>query len=143
MCKIMTPPMYTISARLKKEGIPLFEFLQERFSGIPLSQVESFFGFTEPCSLYGGRYYFHRELSGADINWMYDNNIHFRIPLTNFYVDYPEYKNQKSFLKKYHRIGNTIIIVNESLLPWIRNDFPLIKIEASAIKNISTINTIV
>jgi collagenase-like PrtC family protease len=41
-------------------------------------------------------------------------------------------------LEKYHRTGNAVIITNDGLARWIREDFANYKIEASVIKNIDS-----
>jgi len=45
---------FTISARGKPAAVPIHQLIKKSFSDIPLEQIERFFGFTEPCTLYGG-----------------------------------------------------------------------------------------
>jgi hypothetical protein len=45
-------------------------------------------------------------------------------------------------LDKYHRKGNAVIVTNDDLACWVREDFPYYRIEASVIKNINTIEKI-
>jgi len=129
---------FTISARGKPAGEPIQRFIKRHFSHIPLEQIDSFFGFTEPTTLYGGRIFGATELSAYDVRSMYRMNINLRLPLTNHYVTREEYEENLPFLEKYHRPGNSIIITNDTLAGWIRSDFPAYRLEASVIKNINT-----
>jgi hypothetical protein len=128
--------IFSVSARSKKSDEPLLYFLSTRYPEIPIDSINSVYGFAEPCTMYGGRLYLHRELSDNDIQWLYDNNKNLKIPLSNASIYYPEYKKQKNFLKKYHKKGNILTIVDDSIVPLIKHDFPDYTIEASAIKNI-------
>jgi len=69
---------------------------------------------------------------------MYVLGIGYRIPLTNHDVTREEYECNFCFLEKYHRDGNSVIIVNDDLARWIKEDFPRYRVEASIIKNIKT-----
>jgi hypothetical protein len=80
------------------------------------------------------------ELSAPDVWALYDHGIGFRLPISNSIVSRDEYVEAKPFLGKYHREGNCVIVTNDDLAGWIREDFPLFKIEASAIKNIDTLH---
>lgn len=61
-----------------------------------------------------------------------------RMPLTNSYVELEEYRENRPLLEKYHREGNAVIVTNDDLARWIREDFPEYRIEASVIKNINS-----
>jgi hypothetical protein len=100
------------------------------------------FGFVEFCTIYGGRPFFGRELSDADIKTMYDNGIGLRLPLTNHFVSQDEYKQYANLLDKYHRKGNSVITVSDDLAIWIKNDYPQYAVTASAIKDISSLDRI-
>lgn len=131
---------YTISARAKQlpqfGNLPIIEYLKLHFAELDLGQIDSVFGFVERSTLYGGRPFIGPELSPPDIWSLYDHGIGLRLPLSNGLVSREEYDAAKGFLNKYHRDGNSVIITNDSLAKWVRQDFPLYKIEASAIKNI-------
>ena len=138
---------YTISARDKKAGQPIQQFINQNFNDIPLEQISSFFGFTTYTSLYGGRIWNDRLINGAeisayDIRSMYKMNINLRLPLTNHHASLEEYKENIPFLEKYYRPGNAIITTNEDLARWIRSDFPDYHLEASVIKNILSLKKI-
>ncbi|GEM_PF-1237801 len=126
----------TISARRKKSSVS--QLLQEQFASLPLKNVDSFFGFHQRCRLYGGRPFQNPDLDDADLKWMYANGIGFRIPLTNKLVTREDYEQERPFLEMHHREGNSVIVVRETLAQWIRQDFPLYKIEASVIRETDT-----
>jgi len=73
---------------------------------------------------------------------MYKLNINVRLPITNHYATPEEYEENRLFLDKYHRPGNSLIITNDELAGWIRNDFPDYRLEASVIKNINTLKKV-
>lgn len=133
---------FTLSARSKAAAVPIQMLIKQHYSHIPLSQVESFFGFTERCSLYGGRFFTGTELSAYDLRSMYKMNINLRIPLTNHYATREEYEENIPFLENHYRPGNSVILTNDELAQWVRADFPDFRIEASVIKNINTLKKI-
>jgi hypothetical protein len=133
---------FTISARGKASAIPIQRFIKENYNQIPLQQIDSFFGFTEMSTLYGGRFFANTELSRYDVRSLYRMNIYVRLPLTNHYVTREEYKENQPFLEKYHRPGNSLIITNDKLAKWVRSDFPDYRLEASVIKNINTLKKV-
>jgi len=133
---------FTISARGKASAIPIQRFIKENYNHIPLQQIDSFFGFTEMSTLYGGRIFGNTELSRYDVRSLYRMNINVRLPLTNHYVTREEYKENQPFLEKYHRPGNSLIITNDKLAKWVRSDFPDYRLEASVIKNINTLKKV-
>ena len=133
---------FTISARGKASAIPIQKFIKSNYEHIPLEQIDSFYGFTEMSTLYGGRIFTATELSRYDVRSLYGMNINVRLPLTNHFVTTEEYEENQSFLEKYHRPGNSLIITNDELAGWIRSDFPDYRIEASVIKNINTLKKV-
>ena len=133
---------FTISARGKASSVPIQRFIKENYSQIPLEQIDSFFGFTEASTLYGGRVFTTVELSRYDVRSMYSMNINVRLPITNHFATPEEYKENQAFLEKYHRPGNSLIITNDDLAKWIRKDFPDYRLEASVIKNINTLKKV-
>ena len=110
---------FTISARSKPPAVPIQRFIKECYSHIPLKQIDSFFGFTEACSLYGGRFFARPELSRYDVKSLYRMNINVRLPLSNHFATVEEYEESRQFLEKYHRPGNSLIITNDDLARWI------------------------
>ncbi|MCW8830306.1 MAG: hypothetical protein OQK32_02180 [Gammaproteobacteria bacterium] len=126
--------IFTISARGKKLRQPIFDYLARNYANIPIAQIDSVFGFVEKSTLYGGRHFIRPELSDQDICQLYDVGIGLRIPFSNHYVEREEYENNRLFLQKYHRKGNSIIAHRDELVEWIRQDFPEYQIEASVIK---------
>jgi hypothetical protein len=133
---------YTVSARGKPSALPIQRFMRSEYPLVPLEQIDSFFGFTEPCSLYGGRLFASTELSRYDVRSLYSMNINVRLPLTNHFVTPKEYEENRPYLEKYHRPGNSLIITNDELARWIRRDFPNYRLEASVIKNINTLKKV-
>jgi hypothetical protein len=138
--KPLLPPTvtYTISARSKHSKAPVFGYLKKQYGNMPLGEIDSLFGFVEPSELYGGRAYRQRELSDRDVEQLYSAEIGVRLPLSNHFVERNEYERNLPFLEKYHRVGNFVIVTNDNLARWIRQDFPLYQIDASVIKNIKT-----
>jgi hypothetical protein len=133
---------FTISARGKQSAVPIQKFIRDNYSEIPAEQIDSFFGFTEPSTLYGGRFFAATELSRYDVRSLYKMNINVRLPLTNHYATPEEYEENTEFLEKYHRPGNSLIITNDELAGWIRQDFPDYRLEASVIKNINKLRKV-
>ena len=133
---------FTISARGKPSAEPIQRFIKNNYAHIPLEQINSFFGFTEASTLYGGRIFSGTELSRYDVRSLYRMNINVRLPLTNHYATPEEYEENQLFFEKYHRPGNSLIITNDELAGWIRSDFPKYRLEASVIKNINTLKKI-
>lgn len=129
---------YTISGREKPKNEDILSYLNRVYGQVPFEEVESVFAFVDQSTLYGGRQFVSPELSPLDIMLMYDHGIGYRIPLTNSYVEPEEYDQNIELLEKYHRPGNSVIIVNDNLARWIRRDFPDYNVEASIIKNINT-----
>lgn len=133
---------FTISARGKPAAVPIQRFIRDNYDHIPPEQIDSFFGFTEASALYGGRFFSGTELSRYDVRSLYRMGINVRLPLSNHYVTPEEYEENRPFLEKYHRPGNSLIITNDELAGWIRSDFPLYRLEASVIKNIDTLKKV-
>jgi hypothetical protein len=133
---------YTVSARGKSAAQPIQQFIKLNYSDIPVEEINSFFGFTEACTLYGGRFFGGTELSRYDIRSMYKMDINLRLPLTNHHASPEEYEEYRPFLEKYHRPGNSLIITNDELAGWIRTDFPEYRLEASVIKNIDNLKKV-
>ena len=133
---------FTISARGKAPAVPVQRFIKENYSHIPLEQIDSFFGFTEQSTLYGGRLFTNAELSRYDVRSLYGLNINLRLPLTNHFATPEEYEENLPFLEKYHRPGNSLIITNDDLARWVRKDFPDYRLEASVIKNINSVKKV-
>lgn len=134
----MTPVLdFSVSARGKTADQSIAHYLGEHFFGVP---VRSVFGFREHVKLYGGRQFMAPELSPADIGWMYDHGIGYRIPLQTIQATFEDYQESKPFLAKYHRPGNSVILVRHDMAEWVRNDFPDYEIEASVIHQVRTVD---
>jgi hypothetical protein len=88
--------------------------------------------------LYGGRAFNGRQISDADIDFLYKNNMGIRIPMSSSIVEPGDYEACRFILEKYQRKGNSIIATDDNLAKWIRRDFPLYNVEASVIKDITT-----
>jgi hypothetical protein len=136
----LPPPAatYTVSARSKPPGVPVFAYLRKNYGNVPLREIDSLFGFVERSTLYGGRVFVRRELSERDVFQLNNAGIGVRLPMTNHYVDREEYVENKRLLKKYHQPGNSIICTNDELAQWIRDDFPDYRLDASVIKNLKS-----
>lgn len=130
--------VYTVSARGKDPNTPILVFLGKYFGDIPVNEVDSVFGFIERSTLYGGRIFKRPEITDRDVRTMYETGIGIRIPFTNLYVEREEYEDSAPMLRKYHRKGNAVIVTDDELAKWIREDYPEYRIEASVIKNINS-----
>jgi len=128
---------FTVSARGKPPDLPVFAFLRRQYGYIPLEQIESLYGFVERSTLYGGRSFHRRELSDRNVQQLNNSGIGVRIAMSNHYATRTEYEANFTILSKYCRKGNSIIISNDDLARWIRQDFPDYRIDASVIKNIN------
>ncbi|KGJ99327.1 hypothetical protein [Thalassotalea sp. ND16A] len=133
---------YTVSVRGKSKAEPIQQYLARNFSALPLSQIESVFGFVERSTLYGGRIFERPQLSTADVLWLNNNGIGLRMPLTNHFADKAEYIKTTLMLKKYHHPLNSVICTNDDLAVWIKAEFPHFDIEASVIKNLNNLRQI-
>ena len=131
-----------MSARGKPAAVPIQKFINKNYSEYPLEQIDSFFGFTEKTTLYGGRFFATTELSRYDVRSLYKLGINVRLPLTNHEVTAEEYEENLPFLEQYHRPGNSLIITNDDFAQWVRSDFPDYRLEASVIKNINTVRKV-
>jgi len=138
----MNNVVYTISARGKKTKQPVENYLKTHFPNIPISKIDSIFGFVEKSPLYSGRPFLFRQISDRDYSFLQDHNIGLRIPFTNHYCSENDYKKTRPILEKYHKKGNSLIITNDELVQRIRKDFPLYRIEASILKEIDSIEKI-
>ena len=137
------PITFTISARGKTAQQPILRFLALNFASVPISQVDSVFGFVERCTLYGGRVFVEPQLSDMDVAVMQEVGIGLRLPMSNHHADLDEYRAYRALFKKYHRAGNSVIVTNDDLATWLRQDFPDYQLEASVIKNLKTKDKIV
>jgi hypothetical protein len=61
---------FTISARGKPAGEPIQRFIKRHFSRVPLKQIDSCFGCTEPTTLHGGRIHGAPGLGPRDVRAM-------------------------------------------------------------------------
>lgn len=138
--KPLPPPAatYTISARCKPPDMPVLRFLKDGYGYLPLREIDSLFGFVERSTLYGGRAFSGRELSDRDVSQLNNAGIGVRLPMSNHHVSRDEYLANFRILRKYRKPGNSIIVTNDQLASWLREDFPDYRLDASVIKNIKT-----
>ena len=113
-------------------------YLRKNYGNIPMREIDSVFGFVERSTLYGGRGFRRRELSHRDVMQLNSAGIGLRIPMSNHFADRDEYQGNASLFARYHRSCNSIIITNDDLARWIRQDFPDYRLDASVIKNIKS-----
>ncbi|MBT4522458.1 MAG: hypothetical protein HOC23_20860 [Halieaceae bacterium] len=130
--------IYTLSVRSKEPMLPALVFLGRNYGDIPIDSVDSVFGFVEKSTLYGGREFVQPELVDRDVKQLNAVGIGIRLPLSNHHVSREEFAQNRELLEKYHRRGNAVIVTNDDLAGWIREEFPEYRIEASVIKNINT-----
>lgn len=119
------------------EHVPMTDYIGKT------EHVSSVFGFMEPCELYGGRPYNNRQISDADIVWMYDNGIDLRIPIQNLLTKKEHLIKNLDFLKKYDRPGNTVIIANDQLVQPFRELGLSYSIECSVIRRVNSVDELV
>ena len=136
----LPPPAatYTVSARGKDPNAPVMAFLRRQYGNVPLREIDSLFGFVGRSTLYGGRAFTERELSERDVSQLNAAGIGVRLPMSNHSVEREEYENNMSLLERYHRPLNSVIVTNDDLARWVKQDFPNYHIDASVIKNIKT-----
>lgn len=135
-------PVFTVSARGKYVWNPIMPYLAHHYSALPIETIESVFGFVDPCTLYGGRPYWFRQISDRDAAELNSRGIGVRIPITTHFVDRREFDRNRPVLEKYHKEGNSLILYNDTMVPWIREDFPKYRIEASMLKFLNTYDKI-
>lgn len=132
---------FSVSARTKHASYPISKFLLDYYSNI--KTIDGVFGFTDRTPLNGGRKFTDIELSQDDISWLTKHDIRLKLPLSNPHVDEQAYRNSWSMLEKYVNTPTTIMVSNDKLAGWIRRDFPCYYIEASVIRNIRTVDSLV
>jgi len=79
------------------------------------------------CSWNGGRINRDLELSDSQINTYYSLNINIALTFSNYNININD-KIGNQLLKKFHRTGNSIILVNEELRKYIRKNYPKYKL---------------
>jgi len=127
---------FTVSARGKLDYLTMDKFLNMYQSVIGDGCISSVYGFSTFSPLYGGRSFATPDLKESDIDYLADNDIGFRIPLTSSIFTEDSYERTKPLLDKHHNKLNSIICTNDMLAKRIREDYSEYKIEASVIKNI-------
>lgn len=130
---------FSVSARGKPLHYPIDLFIDDEYSQYNVKDV---FGFTEHTPMYGGRVWVDPDFSPTDINILYDKGLGLKLPLSNHYTTREDYEQSIPFLTKYHRKGNSVVLVKDQVVEWIREDFPLYSIEASVIKDLKTMEEI-
>lgn len=132
---------YSVTARRKPADLSMGGFISQNFSAY-LGKIDSVFGAVEKMKLYGGRTFLKPDLTAADIQWVYNNNLGYRITVSTVTCSEDEYQSERPFFEKYHRHGNSTIIANDNLARWVKRDFPSYTVEASAVKWIATLNKV-
>ena len=135
---------YSVSGRWINHRANIVKYLQFFFVYIDFSQISSVFGSTtEPSGFYGGRVYeADKSFTDNHLSTLYQRKINLALTLTNHFFSPELYKQNLSFLEKYHRPGNIIICTSDKLARMIRKDFPHYNIRASIIKNLNTIEKV-
>ena len=129
---------YTISARNKQPDTSVMAYIRKNYGNIPLREIDSVFGFVERSTLYGGRGFTRRELSHRDVLMLNNAGIGVRLPMSNHHATREEFDKNIGLFTRYHRKINSIITTNDDLARWIRQDYPMYRLDASVIKNIKT-----
>jgi len=129
---------YTISARNKPSDMSVMAYIRKNYGNIPLREIDSVFGFVERSTLYGGRGFTGRELSHRDVLMLNNAGIGVRLPMSNHHATREEFDKNIGLFTRYHRNINSIITTNDDLARWIRQDYPMYRLDASVIKNIKT-----
>lgn len=135
---------YTISSRMFDENVDIYEYVENYFPYIDISQVESFFGFSDEFSLlYGGRNFIKsKTIKETHLIQMEKEGIGVSLTLTNHFFDKKSYESSLSLLKQFHKEGNSIVCTNDDLALQIKKDFPLYVLKASLIKNLNTLKKV-
>ena len=128
----------TASLRFRSSSEAITDYLSRVYPNIVINTV---FGFSEQCTLYGGRLY-KQEITDTEIAILREQGIYFRIPLTSFYVNDETYNSAQEFLIKHHILGNSVIVANHWLGEQIRKDFPLYTIELSVIIDLKSVDEV-
>lgn len=97
-------------------------------------RIDYIFGtLPEWTPLYGGRFASNYEISYNEINWLEKKNIGIKIPLQCETFTENELLKTIPILQKYHNTNNAIVLANNALAEFIKAEFPLYQLEASAI----------
>lgn len=131
---------FTVSARQKTSDETIEELLDRYRFATGDAEITSVYGFSTHSPLYGGRNFEEPQLSDEDLEYLSENNIGFRLPLSSSFFNEDDYEKTKPLLDKHHNKLNSIICTNDKLALRIREDYPEYTIEASAIKNIKAQN---
>lgn len=136
---------YTVTTRNIKPYYSIKEYLDTFFYNINHSKIESLFGFSSTFSpLYGGRkFVINNTLTEKHFIEMKNLNIKTSLTLTNHYFTEEAYKTTIPLLERHHKNGNIITCFNDTLAKRLKKDFPLYILNASVIKNLTTIDKII
>jgi len=130
---------FTLSNRLLSDELDVVNYINKYFSFINLSQVETFFGFTQEFSpLYGGRGFSNvNAMNAKQVLELDANEIGLSLTLTNNYFSENDYKKSLALLNRHHKKGNSIVCENNQLAHRIKEEFPLYTLKASLIKDLN------
>ena len=102
---------YSISCRGLTYERPIQNYLEKMLEhlninsgqNVSLSQVDSVFGnVSEHSTLYGGRFVNEINFSDEDLQWLHEQKIGLKIPLSSTFITKKEYKQSFDLLEKYH-----------------------------------------
>jgi hypothetical protein len=127
----------TISCRTKTAET-MEEWISKFMGSGQENEVTGVFGFLEEGTpLYGGRPYVGAEITKQDIDYLSRKGIGLTIPISNLEATRKEFEDTIPMLKKYYNDNTCLLVSNDKLAKWIKEEFPLYTIEASVQRHIS------
>ena len=131
--------VFDVSSRFVIPDVNILNYLKIYFMYLNQNQIETVYGnVVYPSKLYGGRpYNLEHSMTDRHVRQLYDANIGVSLTLTNHFFDSLTYDDNRDFLERFHRQGNTIVCTNDELAKRIRSDFPQYKLKASLIKHLN------
>lgn len=132
--------VFDVSSRFVIPDANILNYLKIYFMYLNQWQIETVYGnVVYPSKLYGGRpYNLEHSMTDRHVDQLYEANIGVSLTLTNHFFDSRTYDDNRVFLERFHRQGNTIVCTNDELAKRIRSDFPQYKLKASLIKHLNT-----
>lgn len=138
--KTLEGVVFDVSSRFVIPDASILNYLKVYFMYLNLNQIETVYGnVVYPSKLYGGRIYnLEHSMTDRHVQQLYDANMGVSLTLTNHFFDAQIYDDNRYFLERFHKPGNTIVCTNDELAKRIRSDFPQYKLKASLIKHLNT-----